>query len=344
MALDVYKDWLGIPDGPRPPDHYQLLRVVQFEDDFEKIRKNYKKLNAHVRKYASGQYAQQSQDLLNDLAKAMLCLTDDERKLDYDRSLGREIDDRDPNTGRRPMLSILVSDSVITNDQAKEVKDYAARAGLSIRDAVVQMKFADADVATRAMASELGRAFVDLTDTYPDDAVLDAVPKTLVRRHSCLPLFEDDGNILVACADEPTTELEDEIRLRFGKPIRAVLAAPQAISQGIGKYYAPGARNEAAAAQGKSSAKATGKPVSAAAAARARKKAFSEMTSEEQAEHRNMGYILSCATVIVLANLDNWILGPMVWKYFTPDWFPFVSTLLVGPPVLYGLYNKYLKN
>ena len=32
MALDVYKDWLGIPEGPRPPDHYQLLRLVQFED------------------------------------------------------------------------------------------------------------------------------------------------------------------------------------------------------------------------------------------------------------------------------------------------------------------------
>lgn len=38
MALDVYKDWLGIPDGPRPPDHYTLLRLVQFEDNTEKIR------------------------------------------------------------------------------------------------------------------------------------------------------------------------------------------------------------------------------------------------------------------------------------------------------------------
>ena len=33
VALDVYKEWLGIPEGPRPPDHYALLRLVQFEDD-----------------------------------------------------------------------------------------------------------------------------------------------------------------------------------------------------------------------------------------------------------------------------------------------------------------------
>ena len=37
MALDVYKDWLGIPDGPRPPDHYTLLRLVQFEDNTDKM-------------------------------------------------------------------------------------------------------------------------------------------------------------------------------------------------------------------------------------------------------------------------------------------------------------------
>ena len=100
MPLDVYKDWLGIPEGPRPPDHYQLLRLKQFEDDPSKIQKNYKKLNEHVRKYASGQYQQESQDLLNELARAMLCLTDPERKRDYDESLGREFEES--AASRRP--------------------------------------------------------------------------------------------------------------------------------------------------------------------------------------------------------------------------------------------------
>jgi hypothetical protein len=86
--VDPYKEWLGIPDGPRPPDNYTMLRVVQFEDDTTKIRNNYKKLNAHVRKYATGQYSVLSQQVLNELAKAMLCLTDPERKREYDESQG----------------------------------------------------------------------------------------------------------------------------------------------------------------------------------------------------------------------------------------------------------------
>lgn len=44
--IDVYKEWLGIPADVRPPDHYTLLRLVMFEDDAEKVRANYRKLNA----------------------------------------------------------------------------------------------------------------------------------------------------------------------------------------------------------------------------------------------------------------------------------------------------------
>ncbi|MEZ6148408.1 MAG: hypothetical protein R3B91_23860 [Planctomycetaceae bacterium] len=62
MSIDVYKDWLGIPESvERPPDHYQLLRVAQFDDNIDRIESNYKKLNNHVRKYATGKYSNESQ-------------------------------------------------------------------------------------------------------------------------------------------------------------------------------------------------------------------------------------------------------------------------------------------
>ena len=110
--IDVYKEWLGIPEGNRPPDYYSLLRLVQFEDDAEKIQNNYRKLNAHVRKYATGQYLKQSQDLLNELAKAMLCLTDPDAKRDYDGSQGREVTGGDTGEART-VLEVLVQKVVI---------------------------------------------------------------------------------------------------------------------------------------------------------------------------------------------------------------------------------------
>lgn len=243
--IDVYKEWLGIPEGVRPPDHYTLLRLVQFEDDIDKIRGNYRKLNAHVRKYSTGQYLLRSQELLNEMAKAMLCLTDPDGKHEYDLSLGRApsaTDDEEPKT----VLEYLVSKSLVKRSQVSEIEHFAEARGLNHRDAVVQMKLVDPIDATRALAVELRLPFVDLEDMLPEDHVLDMIPRRVVKKHSCLPLFEDRGRLLVACIDEPSPALEDEIRMRCGHPMRAVLAVPRAVNQAIAKYYAPGMRDEAA--------------------------------------------------------------------------------------------------
>ena len=333
MAIDVYKEWLGIPEGPRPPDHYQLLRLVQFEDDPDKVRKNYKKLNAHVRKYATGQYSNESQSLLNELAKAMLCLTDAEQKLDYDRSQGREIDDRDATTGRRPLTSYLQDQDVLSSDQVKEVKSHAERTGLSIRDALVQMKMVEPDVAARALAQEIGRPYVDLADVLPDDSILDQVPRALVRRHTCLPLFIDNGGVLVACSDEPDSELEDEIRLRFNLPIRPVLATPLAINQGIAKYYAAGLRKEVAepakGSKGSSSSGSTQPKVA--------------VTAEEKAQRKQIGLLAMCWSVIGFSLLDSFVLYDMIYKKIgLPGLIPF-SGILLGAPLAFLFYNTHVK-
>jgi hypothetical protein len=336
VALDVYKDWLGIPEGPRPPDHYALLRLVRFEDDVEKIRRNYKKLNAHVRKYATGQYSQQSQDLLNELAKAMLCLTDVEWKKEYDQSLGRVIDDRDVETGRRPLTAFLQDEGILTQGQVAEVKAFCEKTGLSPRDAVVQMKFATQEQATRALAQEFGRPFLDLGEIIPDDAVLDQVPRNVVRRHTCLPLFVNDGAVLVACCDEPSQELEDEIRLRFGAPLRSIFATPQAINEGIAKYYAPGLRKEAA--------EPAARPTSGGG--KSKPKAERVLTTAEKEEQKNLGIILIAWTIILLGNFDTWVMWDRVYKFYLPaflSWTPFVLTFLVGGPICWLVYLKFIK-
>ena len=339
--MDVYKEWLGIPEGPRPPDHYQLLRLVQFEDDPDKVRKNYKKLNGHVRKYATGQYSNESQTLLNELAKAMLCLTDAEQKLEYDRSQGREIDDRDATTGRRPLTAYLQDQGVLSSDQVKEVKSHAERTGLSVRDALVQLKMVEPDVAARALAQEIGRPYVDLADVLPDDSILDQIPRTLVRRHTCLPLFIDHGGVLVACSDEPDAELEDEIRLRFNLPIRPVLATPLAINQGIAKYYAAGLRKEVAEpvkGSKRSSSSGSSKPKVA-------------LTEDEKAQRKQIGMLAMCWSVIGFVLLDTFFLYDLIYKKIgLLKWIPLIplemipfSGILIGVPLAFLFYNTHVK-
>ncbi|MEO1998495.1 MAG: hypothetical protein ABGZ17_24900 [Planctomycetaceae bacterium] len=340
--MDVYKEWLGIPDGPRPPDHYELLRLIQFEDDAEKVRAHYKKLNAHVRKYATGRYSQESQDLLNELAKAMLCLTDPDRKRDLDISLGREVEAPTNAYGRQSLLHVLVAQQTIAREQVSEVEQFADARGLSNRDAVVQMKLTDAETASQALAMELGLPFVDLQEMLPDDDVLDRVPRKLVKRHSILPLFVDDDVLLVACSDEPTPDLEDDFRLRFGLPMRGVLAAPLAIKQAIAQHYAPGMRDEAVevnveqAQDTKARKKARKKTDTGKADKPLRAKAVPR-TAEEKAQRKLVGVLVMCWSTIGSVLVDTFLL---------PSSFLFMGylvTLIVPPIVIVYVLKKFWK-
>ena len=339
--INVYKEWLGIPDGDGPPDHYQLLRLVQFEDDADKIRNNYKKLNTHVRKYAAGKHSVRSQELLNELAKAMLCLTDSERKREYDSGLGREFPAEEA-TGPQPMEDILVRKQVISLSQADEARNHAQRTGLDMRDVVVQMKMTDQATATQAYAEELGLPFIDLSELIPDDNILDQVPKKLVKQHSILPLFIDDDVLLIACTHPPDPDLEEELRLRLDHPVRSVLATPLNINQGIAKYYAPGARNETvAAANTKSSsksAKGSSSSTTAAPAKKEHKKALTQMSAEELQAHRTKWILIFCWTVIPAVWIDMFLIPPnlklMQW---------FLLTLIVTPISAAMLYLNAFK-
>jgi len=293
--IDVYKEWLGIPEGDRPPDFYTLLRLVQFEDNADKIQNNYRKLNAHVRKYATGQYLKQSQELLNEMAKAMLCLTDPHSKREYDESQGREVvqtEGDEPQT----MLEHLAAKGVIDRSQMAEITHFAEARGLTDRDAVIQMKLVKPTEATRAYALELKMPFVDLDDMLPEDDALDRLPRHVVKRHVCLPLFEDRGKMMVACVDEPSPELEDEVRLRYGMPIRAALALPRSIQQAIAKYYAKGMRDEAVADAAPSSA--PGKKGKAAPKPKAQKAKAGPLSDEVKAQRQQISLIVICWSVI----------------------------------------------
>jgi hypothetical protein len=337
--MDFYKEWLGIPEGPRPPDHYELLRLRRFEDDTNKVRAFYKKLNAHVRKYATGQYSVQSQELLNELAKAMLCLTDAERKREYDEGLGREFEPERDAAGRIPLLDVLVEGKDITRDQKKEVEAFAERRGLSIRDAAVQMKLVPPDVAARALARQLGFSYVELDEMVPEDSALDLVPRALVKQHSFVPLFIDDDRLLVACADELEHELEDELRLRFGVAIRPVLATPRAVNQAIAQYYAPGMRDEAKASTAqKASGKAKGK-AAAAGEKPAKEKAKSKAASGEPGELNKpllmgIGAVLSLPILLQLATMFSPSMN--LWYIQLSQKIPGLGTMMFAVPALGG--------
>jgi hypothetical protein len=232
--FDVYREWLGIHEPERPLTHYQLLRVPRFCDDVARIRENYRKMNAHVRKFGTGDYARQSQELLNELARAMLALTDATRKREYDAALGRE----ETTEGRRRTLEeILLVRKVIDQAQLKKARAYAEAVGLETRDALVQQKMATAEVVMQAYAESQGLPYVELADVGVAEDLVPKVPPALGRNNSCVPLMVDGGQVLMAAPHLLAPDVEDELRLRFAMPVRTVLCVGASINPLVEKYY-----------------------------------------------------------------------------------------------------------
>lgn len=241
--IDVYRDWLGITDTARPLNYYQLLKLKLFEDDPAKIRASYRQLNAHVRRYATGEYGPESQALLNELTKAMLCLTDAQRKREYDITLGRK---EEVEFRPRSFEEVLLANKVLTSEQLNKARSFSLTVGLDMRDAVVQQHLATPEVVTQCYAEAVGLPYVDLAEVALDESLIRRVPATIARPHSCIPLLIDDNQLLVASPNPLAPEVEDQLRLRFGIPVRSVLCTARAVNELIGKYYSREALAEAA--------------------------------------------------------------------------------------------------
>jgi hypothetical protein len=289
-SIDVYRDWLGIKEAARPLTYYQLLRLKPFEDSAEKIREHYRKMNAHVRKFGAGEYSEQSQRLLNELAKAMLCLTDVQRKREYDISLGREtvVEGR-----RRTLEDILLANKSLQVDQLNKARNYANAIGLEVRDALLQQKLAAPETVWLAYAESVGLPYVELDDVGVDETLVPQIPPNVARQYSLVPVMVDGGKLLLASSNPILPDVEDDLRLRLGMPVRTVLCTPARINQAVSKYYP---RDAVMMAPVAAPVRANGGNSAAAPAA----KPAAPQTSEDQFKRWAMFAVIGFNIVVVL--------------------------------------------
>ena len=81
------RDWLGIESPPEQPSYYQLLGLDPQQADGEEIKIAADRALAQVRSHRPGTHAQQWAQLLDELTAAKDCLTDPEKRSQYDANL-----------------------------------------------------------------------------------------------------------------------------------------------------------------------------------------------------------------------------------------------------------------
>gem|GEM_PF-1404376 len=85
--FDPYHEWLGIPPGEQPPNHYRLLGLTLFENNPRVIDNGADRELAHIRKFQAGKHADAAGRILNEISRARICLLNLDQKSAYDREL-----------------------------------------------------------------------------------------------------------------------------------------------------------------------------------------------------------------------------------------------------------------
>jgi hypothetical protein len=109
-SFDPFYRWLGIPPEEQPPNHYRLLGLQLFEGDPGVVETAADRQMAHLRTFQTGPHADLSQQLLNQVAAARICLLNAEKKTAYDAILRRNLEINQDSVRRRTTEKALGPD------------------------------------------------------------------------------------------------------------------------------------------------------------------------------------------------------------------------------------------
>ena len=131
---------------------------------------------------------------------------------------------------------LLVDEGALTPAALASALEEQRRSRRGLGEILLRKGLVDEDEVARALAAQLGLAYVS-PPLAPDPQALEKVPPGLARSRGVLPLALKGRQLTVAMADPLDTDVIDELRFRSGCHVEAVVAPPSAVAQAVRDVY-----------------------------------------------------------------------------------------------------------
>lgn len=136
------------------------------------------------------------------------------------------------------IAEILLSHDLLNRQQLDSIAGQTN--GHRLDQVAVELGMVPEDAMLRALADELGMAYVELKDCRIDHELLEQFPSSPVFRHELLPLERKNGRVLVATSDPFNLEAFDELSALSGFKLEPVLARRDDIVRYIKEHFGVG--------------------------------------------------------------------------------------------------------
>ncbi|HEY1912846.1 MAG TPA: ATPase, T2SS/T4P/T4SS family [Vicinamibacterales bacterium] len=142
---------------------------------------------------------------------------------------------------RKKLGECLIQAGVITDDELRRALGEHKSTGERLGAVLVRLGLANEEQVAKAIAFQLGFAFVDVADVRPDAAALALIPRDIAVERSCLPIACEHDTLTVAMSDPLLFGLVHDLERRTGRRITQVVGTRDAIRIAIDCSYSTAA-------------------------------------------------------------------------------------------------------
>ncbi len=127
----------------------------------------------------------------------------------------------------------LVSESLLTEDQAQKLQEKARKDHLQFVTLAVESKLVPPDRLAQIAGTEFGSPILDLSALDLSQLGLKEVSEKLMRTHHALPLFRRQKKLYVAISDPTNLQALDEFRFATGLTIEGIVVEDDKLTKAI---------------------------------------------------------------------------------------------------------------
>jgi type II secretion system protein E len=116
---------------------------------------------------------------------------------------------------------LLLDEGLVTREQLQTARE--SQNGARIDQALIRLGTVTEDAVLRTLSEALGMQYIDLKNVEVDTELLQKFPTSSIYRHSLLPLYRQNGHVIVATGDPLNMEGLDELSTMTGLKLEPVL-------------------------------------------------------------------------------------------------------------------------
>ncbi|MDD4102243.1 MAG: ATPase, T2SS/T4P/T4SS family [Kiritimatiellae bacterium] len=136
-----------------------------------------------------------------------------------------------------PLIDLVVSNGIIDQQQADELRDEHKNTGQPMRKLLVDNGYLSEEDLLGMMAAYQGCDVVDLSVMSLDTDVIQSIPASVARMYNVLPVYATAGTITLATCDLIDPHVMDELMFVLTRDVQFVMAREKAVKERVVEYY-----------------------------------------------------------------------------------------------------------